>query len=82
LQGDNQPVGQRKIQISLFQWLENQKFNLFFFEISANVKIAVQTFENFFGEMPKYPPDCAPALFDTVVKSLNYIMLSATTRMN
>jgi len=29
-----------------------------------------------------HPHDCAPALFDTVVKSLNYFRLSATTRMN
>jgi len=53
-------------------------------KVSANVKIAMQSFEIFGeGECPNAPPpDCAPALFDTVVKSLHYFMLSATTRMN
>jgi len=32
------------------------KISYFFFEISANVKIAMQSFENFFWEMPKCPP--------------------------
>jgi len=62
------------------------KISSLFFEHSANVKIAMQSFEIFWGEMPKcpnaHPPDRAPALFDTVVKILNYFMLSATTRMN
>jgi len=39
---------------------------------------------NFFlgGNAQMAPRDCAPALFDTVVESLNYFMLSATTRVN
>jgi len=54
----------------------------FFFEISANVKIAMQSFEFFWGEMPKCPPWLRACSVWSVVKSLNYFMLSATTRMN
>ena len=44
----------------------------------------MQSFEIFLegnAQIPR-PPDCAPALFDTVVKSLNYFVLLATTRMS
>ena len=53
-------------------------------KVSANVKIAMQSFEIlvWWGKCPNAPSDCAPALFDTAVKSLNCFMLSATARMN
>ena len=35
--------------------VRTQKIKSFFFEISANVKIAMQSLENFLGEMPKCP---------------------------
>jgi len=54
-----------------------------FFESFCKCQNCCAKFWKFLGEMPKCPPpDCAPALFDTVVKSLNYFMLSVTTRMN
>jgi len=36
--------------------VRTQKIKSFFFEISANVKIAMQSFEIFLEEMPKCPP--------------------------
>jgi len=45
----------------------------------------MQSFEILVGSNAQMPrPGCAPALFDTVVKSLNLncVMLSATVRMN
>ena len=72
-----------KFKQAFSKWLEHQKFNLYSLKVSANVKIAMQSFD-ILGRNAQMPPtpDCAPALFDTAVKSLNYFMLSATTRMN
>jgi len=42
--------------------IRNTKFQLYYLKVSANVKIAIQYFENFGrGKCPKYPlPGCTP----------------------
>jgi len=60
------------------------KISSLFFESFCKCQNCYAKFWNFGGcKCPNSPPpDCAPALFDTVVKSLNCFMLPATARMN
>jgi len=71
-----------KFKKAFSKWLEHQKFNLFSLKFLQMSKLLCKVLKFYWGKCPNAPPDCVPALFDTVVKSLNYFMLSAATRMN
>jgi len=74
LYGDNLPAGQRKIPRRLLKNDENIKFQLYSLKVSANVKIAMQCFENF-GKCPPWLRACvvlqlASDSFSVILKAI------------